>query len=245
MPEQSSSVVGPIWSGITAGFTSFMQFLPSLLGGLLILIVGWFIAKLVGRVVERVLRALHVEKALASSRFGGVLSQRTPETSISRIVGQLAKWFIFLIFIQAAANVLGMPQVTTIINSILLFLPHLVVALAILVVGTLAASFVATLVETSVGRMNVGNPRVFSMITRYAILGFSAIAAVNQLGIATNLINILFAGLVGSLALALGLAFGLGGREVASRITHDWYDRTSSSSRLRAVPNKDRDTAAP
>lgn len=235
MAEQTVSAATTVWTSVVAGFTSFMEFLPALLGGLVVLLVGWLIAKFVGGIVRRMLLALHVDRALASSQLGGELSQRAPTLLISGIVSTLAKWFVFLIFVQAAANVLRMPQVTAIINSILLFLPNLVVALAILIVGTVVADFVAKMVGSSVNLTKVRNSEVVSTIARYAVIGFAVIASVNQLGIATNLINILFAGFVGSLALALGLAFGLGGQGVASQITRDWYEGSNESARLKVV----------
>ncbi len=240
MAEQTVSSAGAAWGGLVAGFNSFMLFLPALIGGLMVLVVGWFIAKFVDVIVRRVMLAMHVDRAFASSKLGGELSQRAPSLLISGIVATLAKWFVFLVFVQAAANVLSMPQVTSIINSILLFLPNLIVALAILFVGTLLADFMGKVVGSSVSLTKVRNSQMFSVIARYAIIGFSAIAAVNQLGIATNLINILFAGLVGSLALALGLAFGLGGQDVASEITRDWYGRSSDSARLKVVADENK-----
>lgn len=236
MPEQIASTTDTLFRGLTAGFTRFMEFIPALLGALVVLAIGWVIAGWVGRLVERVLIASRFERAVAGTRFGAYLPHREPPVTASGILGTLSKWFIRLIFIQAAANILGMPQVTAIINNILLFIPNLFIALVILVVGAMLARYIGDLVLSSVSRMEFANPRVLSLIARYAIIGFSVIAAINQIGIATNLISILFTGLVGSLALALGLSFGLGGQGVASQITRGWYDRSAAESmRLRSV----------
>jgi len=137
----------------------------------------------------------------------------------------LIKWSIFLIFIQAAASLFGMPQITAIINSVILFIPKMIVALAIIVIGSLIAKFLAGLVRGSLSEMGVGNSGLFAKLTQYAVIGFAIIAAFNQIGIAQTVVNALLFGLIGSVALALGLAFGLGGREVAAQITRSWYEK--------------------
>jgi hypothetical protein len=223
MSEQIVGIKDSLLQGITAAFTSFMEFIPALIGGLVVLLLGWFVAKWVGRLVERLLYAAKFEQAVVASKLGNYFPARTPPITASSIIGALAKWFVFLIFVQAAANVLRMPQITAIINSILLFLPHLFLALVIVVIGTLLATMIGGLVESSLSKMKAMNPKLLALITRYAVLGFTVIAAVNQLGIATNLINIMFTGLIGSIALAFALAFGLGGQSVASEITRHWY----------------------
>ncbi len=240
MPETVVTTTQTLKTGLVAGFTSFMHFLPALFGALIVLAIGWFVSKLVATLIERVLVAVKFEHAVVRSGVHGYLPHRDPPFSASHVIGQLAKWFVFLIFVQAAANILGMPQVTDIINSILLFLPNVLVALVILVAGVLGAKYIGELVEGATARMGL-QPRFFSLICRYAIIGFAAIAAINQLGIATNLINILFTGLTASLALALGLAFGLGGRDVAGEITRGWYDKgKDQQARLRSVSGSKR-----
>jgi hypothetical protein len=141
------------------------------------------------------------------------------------------KWFIRLIAIQAAATILGMAQISQIINSILLWLPNLVVAIAIIVIGALIARFVGGLVRGATAEMGFGNPNLMGGIARYAILVFAVIAAVDQLGIAETVVNTLFVGAVAAIAAAFALAFGLGGQDVARQITQGWYQRGQDASR--------------
>ena len=129
---------------------------------------------------------------------------------------------------QAAANVLGIPQITEITNSIILYIPNVIVAIAIIIIGTFIAQFLAGLVRSSVSELGVGNPNLLAKLTQYAVIGFAVIAAIDQLGIAATVVNTLLIGLVGAIALAIGLAFGLGGREVAAEITQKWYHGTQS-----------------
>ena len=232
-----SNTADSLWGGLMAGFTSFMNFIPTLLGALVILVIGWLISSAIARLVEKLLVTLKFESAVARTGITGYLPQLAEgEPKASGFLALLTKWFIRLIFIQAAANLLAMPQVTAIINNILLFIPNVAVAVLILIGGTMLAGFIGRVVESSVTKMGVGRPGVFALISRYGMIGFSVIAAINQLGIATNLINILFVGLVGSVALAFGLAFGLGGQSVASEVTRTFYENgKSNSAKIRAV----------
>ena len=141
------------------------------------------------------------------------------------------KWFIRLVAIQAAAQILGMERISEIINAILLWLPNLVVALAIIVIGALIAGFVAGIVRASTSEMGMGNPDLLGGIARYAIIGFAVVAAIDQLGIAATIVNTLFIMTIGALALAFGLAFGLGGQQVAAQMTQSWYVRGQEASR--------------
>lgn len=230
MENMVATTGSSIWAGLTAGFSSFMSFVPALLGALLVLVIGWMVSSVFARLIGRAFQLLKVEPVLARSGVSNYMPTiEGKPVSVTDVIATLAKWFIRLIFVQAAANLLHMPQVTAIINSILLFIPNLLVSLLILVGSVAIARFVGSWVEGSLTKMGVSRPSVFALITRYAIIGFGVIAAVNQIGIATNLINILFTGLVGSLALAFGLAFGLGGQDVASELTKHWYDQGKSN----------------
>lgn len=213
-----------VWYSFVQGLNTFVSFLPALLGALIILLIGWAVSSFLARVMEKGLRAVGLEHAVERSGIGNFIRRAGSGWTTSRVIAELVKWFIRLIFIQAAANVLGMPQVTAVITSIVLFIPKVIVAMAIIVIGSLIAQFLGGVVRGSVSEVGVGNPDFLATLTRYAVIGFAVIAAVNQVGIAPNVVNTLFVGLVGSIALAVGLAFGLGGREVASEITHSWYE---------------------
>jgi hypothetical protein len=141
------------------------------------------------------------------------------------VIGELVKWFVRLLFLEAAAEAVHLTAVTQILNQIVLFIPNLIVALIVLMIGALIARFVGDLVRGSASGMGFGSPNLFASIARVAIMGFAVIVAVNQVGIAATLINTLFGGFVLALALAIGLAFGLGGRETAAQMWQRWYER--------------------
>ena len=206
----------------------FVGFLPALIGALIILIVGWLISGLLANLIERGLKAVGLERAVEHSGIGDFVRRSGTKLSISGVIAKLVKYFIFLIFIQAAANIIGIPQLTEIINRIVLFIPNVIVAMAIIVIGGVIAKFLSGLVRSSVSELGVGNPNLLATLTNYIIIGFAVIAAIDQLGIAATLVNTLLIGLIGSVALAIGLAFGLGGRDVAAQITQKWYNSSQS-----------------
>jgi len=213
------------WYSFTQALNTFMGFIPSLIGALIVLVIGWFIAGFLARLIARGLNAIGLERAVERSGIGRFIEESNTRWTMSEIIAALIKWSIFLIFIQAAASLFGMPQITGIINSVILFIPKLIVALAIIVIGSLLAKFLAGLVRGSLAEMGVGNSNLFSKLAKYAVIGFAIVAAFNQIGVAQTVVNALLFGLIGSIALALGLAFGLGGREVAAQITRSWYEK--------------------
>ncbi len=210
--------------------SNFLGFLPQLVGAILVLVIGWIIAGLLARLIEGVLKRIGFERAAESTGIARFVQRAGSDWTVSKVVAEIVKWFIRLVALQAAASILGMEQVSEIINSILLWLPNLVVALAIIVIGALIARFVAGIVRGATSEMGFGNPDLIANIAQYAIIVFAVIAAVDQLGIAETVVNTLFTGLVAAVALALGLAFGLGGQQTAGRITQGWYESGQAAS---------------
>lgn len=223
----------------TNGLSVFMAFLPALIGAIIVLAVGWILSGILAKLIVKGLNAIGFERAVEHSGIGDFVRRTGTTWTTSHVLAELIKWFIRLIFIQAAANILQMPQLTTIINSIVLFIPNLIVAVIIVVIGTMIARVLSGMVRASVSELGMRNPNLLAGLTRYAIIGFAIIAAANQVGIAAVVVNTLFIGLVGALALAIGLALGLGGREVGAEITRNIY---SGSKDLAA--QKARQTAA-
>ncbi len=214
-----------IWQAFTQALGVFMSFLPALLGALIVLIAGWFISSFLARLIERGLRSIGLERAAERAGIRRFIEQSGSQWTVSGIIAALIKWSIFLVFIQAAASLFGMAQITAIINSVILFIPQLIVALAIIIIGSLIAKFLAGVVRGSLSEMEAPNAGLFARLTQYAIIGFAIVAAFNQIGVAETVVNTLLIGLIGAVALALGLAFGLGGREVAAQITQSWYEK--------------------
>jgi Conserved TM helix len=215
---------------VTEALQNFLGFLPALIGALLILVLGWIISGLLARFVERGLKAIGFERAAQSTGISGFIQRSGSSWTASAIVAEIVKWFIRLLAIQAAASVLGLTQISQIVNAIMLWLPNLVVAIVIVVIGALIAKFVSGVVRGSTSQMGFTNSDLLASVAYYAILVFAVMAAIDQLGIAETVVNTVFIGLVAMVVLAAGLAFGLGGQQTAAQITANWYARGREAS---------------
>src|SRR5215203_208899 len=210
---------------LSGALNDLVAFLPRLLGALLILLVGWLLARAVEALVARGLRAVRFNQVADRAELDQFLDRAGVRLDPAAVVGKLAYWFLLLIFVGAAFNAFGLPQVTAVINQVLAYLPNVAVALVVLLVGALLATFAANLVRGASGAARVGDPGLLAGLARAAVLGFAVLIALNQLQIGAAIANTLFVALVGEIALAAALAFGLGGRDVAARILEDWYAR--------------------
>ena len=219
---------------ITGALMALLAFLPAIVGALILLAIGWWLASVIARVVEQLLNRVGFEHAAERTGITGFIS-RTGSGTIraSHVIALLVKWFIRLIFLELAAQALRLTAVTALLNSIVLFIPNLVVALIIVLVGVLAAQFIGRLLRGSLSQAGFGNAGVLSTVAEYGIIALAVITALTQIGIASVIVTILFAGVVFGLALAAGLAFGLGGRETAAEIWQQTYE--SSQQPVRQV----------
>jgi flagellar biosynthesis protein FliQ len=163
------------------------------------------------------------------SGFAGFVQNMGITTDAAGVVATATRWFLRLIVLVVAFDALGLPAVSQVLQQILMFIPNLIVALMVLVIGGLAANALARIVRGATAQSGLGNPDLLATIARVAIWGFAIVIAVNQIGIASTLVNTLFMGLVGATALALGLAFGLGGRDTAAEIVRGWYHEGMSA----------------
>ncbi|HET9588757.1 MAG TPA: hypothetical protein VFO91_08200 [Anaerolineales bacterium] len=212
-----------IVASLTAALSLFLSAIPRIVGFLVILIIGWFISGLLASAVAALLRAIRFNDLAQRSGFSGFVQNMGLRTDASGLLADIAKWFVRLIVLVVAFDALGLPAVSAVLQQFLLWIPNLVVAVIVLVIAGLAANALGNLVRGSTAQAGLGNPDLLATIARVAVWGFGIVVAVNQLGIAQTLINTLFMGFIGALALAAGLAFGLGGRETAAQIVQNWY----------------------
>ncbi len=199
--------------------------IPKILGFLVILIIGWLIASAVAAAVVTVLRAVKFNDLAKRSGFSDFVQKAGIHNDAASVIANLVKWFVRLIVLVSAFDALGLPAVSQVLQQLLLWLPNLVVALVILVLAGLAANALSGLVRGATAEAGLGNPELLATVARVAVMAFAVVIAVDQVGIATALVNTLFMAVVGALALALGLAFGLGGRETAGQIVASWYQK--------------------
>jgi hypothetical protein len=210
-------------TSLTGALVLFLAAIPKIIGFALILIIGWFISGLIAKAVAVLLRRINFNGLAERSGFSGFVDQMGVECDSAGLLGLTVKWFVRLLTLIVAFDALGLPAVSQVLHQLLLWLPNLVVALVILVIAGLAANALAGLVRGATAEAGFSNPHFVATIAKVAVWGFGIIIAVNQIGIATTLVNTLFMGFVGALALALGLSFGLGGRETAGEIISEWY----------------------
>src|SRR4051794_29278094 len=213
-----------VMTSVAAALALFLAAIPKIIGFLVIIVIGWFIASALAAAVAALLRAVKFNDLAQRAGLAGFVQRMGLQTDAAGFVALIAKWFVRMIVLVSAFDALGLPAVSQVLQQLLLWLPNLVVAIVALVVGGLAASALSRLVRGATAEAGLGNPDLLASIARIAVWAFAIVIAVNQLGIATTLINTLFMAVVGAVALALGLAFGLGGRETAAQIVGKGYE---------------------
>ena len=197
-------------------WTSIAAFVPMLFGSLLIFFIGLIIAMTLGQLVEQIIRSLKVDDFLRKLDFEKTLEKAGWRMDSASFLGSLVKWFFVIVFLLAAANILGLSQVGDFLRDVLLYVPNVVVAAVILIIAAIISDVVGRILHGSLMAMGHRGSMI-APIVRWSIWIFALIAALLQLGIAVTLIQTLVTGLVAAFALAVGLAFGLGGKDAASQ----------------------------
>ena len=213
-------------ASFTGAMALFIAAIPKIIAFALILVIGWFLATLIQKVVAGVLRTIHFNNLSRRSGFADFVQRMGMETDAAGFIGHVVKWFVRLIALVVAFDALGLPAVSDVLRQFVLGLPNLVVALVVLVIGGIAANALANVVRASTAKAGFSNPDALGKVATVAVWAFAIVVAVNQLGIAETLINTLFMAVVGAMALAAGLAFGLGGRDTAALIVRGIYERS-------------------
>jgi hypothetical protein len=214
-----------IMSSVAAALALLLGGIPKIIAFLVILVIGWLIASAIATAVAALLRAIRFNDLAQRAGLAGFVKNMGLHSDAAGVLAALTRWFVRLIVLVTAFDALGLPAVSQVLEQLLLWLPNLVVALVVLVIGGLAASALASLVRGATAESGLGNPDLLASIARVAVWAFAVVIAVNQIGVAATLVNTLFMAVVGALALALGLAFGLGGRDTAAQIVRGWYER--------------------
>ena len=191
-----------------------ITFVPKLVIGLIIILVGIIIASIVKEIVLQILKTLKVEMLL--KRYG--VPEAKDELTWTNILSETVRWFLIIAFLVPAADIWGLPRVSILINEFLLYIPNVFVAAIIALVGFVVARIAHNVILASAKGLSRDTASTIATVTHWAIIVFVVLAVLNQLGVATDLIRILFIGFVAMLAIAGGLAFGLGGQDTARGI---------------------------
>lgn len=207
--------IGQIFlTSINNGLYAIVSFVPKFLAGALILLIGILLASILKQVVLEVAKALKIETFL--KKYG--VPEAKEEFSWSNIMAEIVRWFVVIIFLIPTADVWGLPQIVTVLNTFLLYLPNVFVAAIIAVVGFVFARLGHDIILASTRRVSPETSKSIASVARWAITVFVLLAVLNQLGVASDLIRILFTGFVAMVAVAGGIAFGLGGKEAAKDV---------------------------
>lgn len=208
------NVADTLLDSLNRGLVTAASFIPNLISGIIILLIGIVIAAVVKGVLLGIFNALKVNAYL--KRYG--IPEANRDFSWSNILSEIARWFIVVLFLIPTAEIWGLPQVATILNTFLLYIPNVFVAAIIGLVGLVFARLASDVVGASTRELSPEASRTIASITRIAITVFVLLAVLNQLGVAQDLIRILFTGFVAMFALAGGIAFGLGGQGLAKTL---------------------------
>ena len=196
----------------------FISFVPSLLGAIILFIIGWVVGGVIGKAVAQVITALKVDKLFESAGANDLMNRAGVKLNVGGFIGGVFKWFIVVVFLMASLEIMGLTQVNDFLReAVLYYLPKVVIAALVLIIATVISDSMKKLVESGARAANVRSAIMLGSVARYAIWIFAFIIALSELGIATAFMQILFTGLIAALAIAGGLAFGLGGKDAAGR----------------------------
>jgi len=220
-----TTVVTGAWNAFATKITAF---LPELIGAIIIFIVGWIVARLVKLGVVKLLALVRFDKATEKGGVNEFLKKGDITKSPSEIIGALVYWFIMILVIIASLDALGLPIVSDILNSIFLYIPNVVAAIIVLILGFLVGNLLAAIVRTAASNAGFKAADAMGKIALYAIVIFSVAIALDQLDIGEEIVAAAFIIAFGAFALALALAFGLGGRDAAADYLKRWLEEKKS-----------------
>lgn len=215
-------------TSLQALWMGFISFIPGLILAIIIFIIGWIIGSVVGKAIMQLFAALKIDKVFESAGAGDMMARAGMRLNVGKFMGDLVKWFIVAVFLMTALNVLQLTEVTTFLRDVVVqYLPRVIVAALVLVMATVISDFMRKFIRGSAKMANVRSANLLGSIAHWAIWIFAAIIALSELGIAASFMQILFTGIIAMLAIAGGLAFGLGGRDAAAHAISNIRENTS------------------
>jgi hypothetical protein len=201
---------------------AFLMFIPALLGAIIVLIVGWFISIGIGKLIAEVLKKLKFNQAFEKGSWKTALEKAEIKVDAAGFMGAIIKWILFVVFMMAAVEILGLGAFATFLKGVLGYLPNVVVAALIFVATVILVDIVEKITRAGVEGIKVGYGKMISSVVKWSVWIFAILAILHQLGIARPFMETLFTGLVAVLVLGFGLSFGLGGKEVAGELLRDF-----------------------
>lgn len=201
----------------------FGELIPALLGALIIVFAGYLLAKVLERIVDRALRRIGLNNMLARGGVMAAVERSGAHLNPTRVLSNLVFWLVMFAVILVAANALGLESLASVFGELVSYIPSVIAAIVIILVGIVLGQFVGGLIAASAGALHGG--RALARVGSGGVILLAVFMALQELGIATDIVTTAFAILFGAIALAIALAFGLGNRDLAGEITREWYAR--------------------
>jgi mechanosensitive ion channel-like protein len=201
----------------------FGELIPALLGALIIVFAGYLLARVLEKLVERFLRRIRLNNLLERGGVTQAVERSGSEVNPTRVLSNLVFWLVMFAVILIAANALGLQSLANVFSELVSYIPSVIAAIVIILIGIVLGGFVGGLIAAAVGAMQGG--RALARIGRGGVILLAIFMALQELGIATDIVTTAFAILFGAIALALALSFGLGNRELAGEVTRHWYEQ--------------------
>ena len=210
--------------------TRIANFIPTLIGALVILVVGWIIAKVIKGGVNRLLQLIRFDAIAEKAGVSDILSKGNIKLTARQMISALAYWLVMIMVLVMVVNALGLTVASQLLEGLLAYIPKVIAAIFVLVLGMFLGNIVSGVVRTAASNANLPKPQMLGSISQWAILIFATTISLKQLGIAPLLVTTTFNILFGGICLALALAFGLGGKDLAAKYLEDLRRRQADYS---------------
>lgn len=213
------------WRELESLWGGFLGFIPNLIGALVVFVVGWFISVGVGKLTAGLLKKMRFNRIFESGVWREALEKADFKVDAAGFIGAIVKWVLVIVFLMAAVEILGLDEFAGLLGRILAYLPNVLVAAFIFVVTVIVVDILEKVVRAAVESIRVGYGHLVGVIVKWSIWIFAISIILVQLGIGKELVQTLVSGFVAVIVLSAGLAFGLGGKEVAGEVVRDLYKK--------------------
>ena len=203
-----------LWQG-------FLNFIPALLGAIVVFIIGWFISIGIGKLVTKILDLFKINQLFARGQVDEALEKAGIKANVTGFIGSIVKWILVLVFLVVATDILGLSQFAEFLNRVLAYLPNVVIATLIFVATVIIIEIVEKVLVASLHKLSPTSSHLVRAVVRWTIWIFAILAILLQLGIVISLVQTIITGFIAMLVISAGIAFGLGGKDVATEILQD------------------------
>lgn len=203
--------------------TGVLVFLPTLLGAIIVFLIGLVLANWAKQLLVKLINITKLSEVIANPAIKEFLKNAQVNQKIEEVLGEVVRWLIIALFFTTSMNMLGLTTVTLFLNTIFSYIPNLLAAVFILLIGVILAGTLEKVVKGSLGSVDVSLSRFMGKVVSYSVMIISVLIAISQMGIAQSFIEVIFTGFIATITIALGLGFGLGSKDIIKSILEEWY----------------------